>query len=391
MRMLPPASHDAAARTHVLAPDRPPPAAWLKAFRRRLLAWYRRHARVLPWRESPEPYRVWISEIMLQQTQVATVIPYFERFVAAFPDVPSLAAAPEDQVLRLWEGLGYYRRAKQLHAAAKRIVERHGGEFPRSLAHVLDLPGVGRYTAGAILSIACDERLPIVEANTRRLYARLLAEPGATNAAAVQQRLWNFAEQLLPRRASGSFNQALMELGATVCTPRNPACQACPVAMHCAARAQGLQHEIPRAPAKLTFESVREVAVVVTKADGSVLIRRYQPGERWAGLWDFVRFPLPGQSGDAPDIHHPFALEPEVHRRTGWRVTLAAKPLMRIKHGVTRFRITLDVYEATANEETLSPDRQQQWVNLTALESMPFSTTGRKIARLVAERNAREP
>ncbi len=369
----------------------PPQAEWLKTFRRRLLAWYRVHARVLPWRANQDPYRVWISEIMLQQTQVATVVPYFERFVAAFPGVAELAAAPEEQVLRLWEGLGYYRRARQLHAAARAIVERHDGSYPRTEAEVLALPGVGRYTAGAILSIAYDLRLPILEANTRRLYARLLAERGDVKSGAVEQRLWAFAEQLLPRRQCGSFNQALMELGAEVCTPREPDCEHCPVAALCPARAGNLQPLIPAAAAKTRFEDVREVAVVVKRDAGAVLVNRYQAGERWAGLWDFVRFACPASAapaaaaeGAAAGSVEMAALQAEVARRTGCAVELTLPRFTRIKHGVTRYRITLDVYRATAVRWPKRLLGEYRWADVAELESLPFSTTGRKIARLLS-------
>ncbi len=223
-----------------------PGTDWKRTFRRRLLAWYRRHARDLPWRRTRDPYAVWVSEIMLQQTQVATVESYFPRFMAALPTIQTLAAAGEDDVLRLWEGLGYYRRARQMHAAARKIVSDFAGEFPRQTDDVRGLPGIGRYTAGAILSIAFDAREPIVEANTLRLLARLLAFREDPLGGSGQRLLWHFAEDLLPQRDSGAFNQALMELGSMVCTPRQPRCEACPVAELCPTRLQGLQEVIPR-------------------------------------------------------------------------------------------------------------------------------------------------
>src|SRR3954452_17850774 len=216
--------------------------------RRRLLAWYSKHARDLPWRQSRDPYRVWISEIMLQQTQVATVRDYYERFIRALPDVHSLAGANETDVLRLWEGLGYYRRARQLHAAAKKVVSEHEGNFPENSHELQQLPRIGRYTAGAIASIAFGRRTPILEANTIRLLSRLVAYRGNPHTQTGQQPLWQAAEEILPRSRVAEFNQALMELGSLVCTPDNPKCDACPLASVCQGYAANLQHEIP--PAK---------------------------------------------------------------------------------------------------------------------------------------------
>ena len=208
---------------------------------------------------------------MLQQTQVATVRAYFERFMATLPTLAALAAAEEDQVLRLWEGLGYYRRARQLHRAAKNVVAEHAGRFPRDPAAVRRLPGIGRYTAGAILSIAFDAAEPILEANTVRLLSRLLALRGDPSRAAEQQVLWEAAESLLPRRGAGTFNQALMELGSRVCQPRNPDCPRCPVAMLCPTHHAGLQDRIPARRRKPATEAVREAAVIVRRR-GRVLL-----------------------------------------------------------------------------------------------------------------------
>ncbi len=209
---------------------------------------------------------------MLQQTQVVTVIPYYERFLARFPDVQSLAAANEHEVLRHWEGLGYYRRARQLHLAAGQIVERHGGQFPHNRDDVLRLAGIGRYTAGAILSIALDQPAPILEANTVRLHSRLLGSEENPTSRAAQDRLWQFAKHLLPKRGAGELNQALMEVGALVCTPKAPRCGDCPLAEWCQARARGLQAVIPRLAKKIPATAVREAAAVVWRGE-QVLVR----------------------------------------------------------------------------------------------------------------------
>ena len=228
-------------------------SAQKQSLRRRLLTWYAKHARDLPWRRSRDPYRVWISEIMLQQTQVATVRDYFTRFMETFPTVHELAAADETDVLRAWEGLGYYRRARQLHAAAKQLVAEHAGEFPSDPAELQALPGIGRYTAGAIASIAFDKRAPILEANTIRLFSRLIAYRGNPHSTAGQRVLWQVAEEILPQKRVAHFNQALMELGSLVCTPVAPKCDECPLATVCAAKAAGLQQEIPIAEGAARF------------------------------------------------------------------------------------------------------------------------------------------
>ncbi len=350
---------------------------WKQSFRRRLLAWYAHHKRDLPWRKSQDPYRVWISEVMLQQTTVAAVKPYFERFLKAFPTVEKLAAADETQVLRLWEGLGYYRRARGLHAAAKQVVAEHTSQFPRDVATLQTLPGIGRYTAGAIASIAFGERAPILEANTIRLLARLLAYPDDPTKSAGQKLLWATAEEILPRTNVAEFNQALMELGSLVCTPATPKCDACPVAQNCEAFAQGLQNKIPKATAKQKFTDLREAAVVVIK-NGQVLVRQCGANERWAGLWDFPRFELSSEG--------PLFVRDELIAKTREQSGITIQPgnlLTTIKHGVTRYRITLDCYTAIYQSGRLATDKALRWLMVSELTELPLSTTGRKLANLI--------
>jgi A/G-specific adenine glycosylase len=356
-----------------------PDVAWFRSFRRRLPAWFDRHARKLPWRRNRDPYAVWVSEIMLQQTQVGTVIGYFDRFLAALPTIEALAAADEHDVLRLWEGLGYYRRARQLHRAAKIIVTEHGGEFPRDPQLVRRLPGIGRYTAGAILSIAFDAREPILEANTLRLFSRLLAYDGDPRSTEGQRILWAMAEAVLPRRGSGRMNQALMELGSEVCTARTPQCEACPVAVLCRANQQGRQLEIPRPKAKRAIEAVREAAVLVRRR-GRVLLLRWPEGRRFAGLWDFPRFPI--------DSERPAEVRRELAEKVLALAGVVVAPERQIKtitHGVTRFRITLECYEAAflSNGKPVKTTLETRWLRPAELEALPLSSTGRKLARLV--------
>lgn len=357
-----------------------------RTIRRRLLAWFDRHARDLPWRSTRDPYCIWVSEIMLQQTQVATVAPYYERFVDAFPDVAALARADQREVLRLWEGLGYYRRARQLQRAAQQIVALHGGRFPRAAADVQALPGIGRYTAGAVLSIAFDDRQPILEANTIRLLSRWIAYRGDPARAAGQRRLWSLAEELLPRTNVGRFNQALMELGSKVCTPRSPDCGACPVADFCQANLGGLQDVVPVPKQKQQFEDVHHAAVVI-RHGGRVLLRRCAEGQRWAGLWDFPRFEIDGEVGPALAA----ALAEKTHSLTGCRIQ-PGPLLATIKHGVTRFRITLQCYEAKLiGRKPRTQDDALVWSTLKQLANYPLNTTGRKISRLLAVRELLNP
>ena len=353
-----------------------PDSQWRRRLRSRLRRWYQNNARDLPWRRTRDPYEIWVSEIMLQQTQVATVIPYFERFLAALPDIASLAAAEEEQVLKLWEGLGYYRRARQLHQAAKRVMQEHHGVLPTDAKAVRTLPGVGRYTAGAILSIAYDAREPILEANTLRLFSRWLAFGGDPASSHGQELLWRFAQQLLPNKAVGNFNQALMELGSEVCRPRDPDCDQCPVAPLCAAQRESLQAVIPRPKKKTHYESVEHACVIVWRGP-QVLLRRCGQGERWSGLWDFPRFAIPASRASAS----PRDLAQQVNRQTGIRIKSVAA-FETIHHGVTRFRITLSCYQA----EYLGGrhgKRDQRWVLPAELQELPLSTTGRKISGMV--------
>jgi A/G-specific adenine glycosylase len=330
----------------------------------------------LPWRQTSDPYRIWLSEIMLQQTTVAMAAPCYERFLTAFPTVHDLAAADEQRILRMWEGLGYYRRARGLHAAARQIVAEHGGEFPRDVATLRRLPGIGRYTAGAIASFAFEVPAPIVEANTLRVLARLTAFEGEPTSTAGQKFIWQTAESLVPRKGAGRFNYALMELGALICKPADPRCDVCPVAWHCAAFESGLQNELPRFAAKQKPTAVREAAVVVRR-NGRVLLRQRAKGERWEAMWDFPRFELESEG----PLFVRDELVTKVRELTG--VTIQPGALLKtLKHGVTRFRITLDCYEAhhTGGRVRSTTAKPVRWTPVTELSELPLSVTARKIA-----------
>ena len=278
-------------------------------FSSRLLRWHTRHGRHdLPWQHPRTPYRVWVAEVMLQQTQVATVIPYYARFLQRFPSVRALAIAPIDDVLALWSGLGYYARARNLHRAANLVVERHGGRFPRDFAAVADLPGIGRSTAGAILAQACGARHAILEGNARRVFARHAGVRGWPGAPAVAAKLWRVAESNLPHARLADYTQALMDLGATLCTPRAPACRRCPVATDCVARARGLTGKIP-APRPRRERPSRQTHVLLIENDrGDLLLERRPERGIWGGLWcPPLAGPRPqGVLQELPVVRHAF-------------------------------------------------------------------------------------
>lgn len=348
------------------------------AFRRRIRRWFRTNARDLPWRHTNDPYAIWVSEIMLQQTQVATVIPYWERFLKSFPNVKKLAAADESKVLKLWEGLGYYRRARQLHRAAQVVVQEHGGRFPTKYQEVLALPGIGRYTAGAILSISSDQAYPVLEGNTIRVYSRLDGYTEDVTSGPGQKHLWEFAEQLVTRSHPGELNQALMELGSEICTPRDPDCTNCPVRMHCRAFSDGNPEFYPVNKRAIQYEARRETAVVIEHND-RVLMREYSGRERWAGLWDFPRFETPGAADKDSESG---AIEATVQEATGLQVAIGA-PFWKTKHAVTKYRIELTCYRSRSslsNKQLNQIRAPYQWTHLSDLAELPLNVTGRMIA-----------
>ncbi|MBN9167197.1 MAG: A/G-specific adenine glycosylase [Myxococcales bacterium] len=340
---------------------------------RDLLGWYAASRRDLPWRRTRDPWAIWVSEIMLQQTRVDTVMPYFERFLARFPTPLALAEAPEDQVLAAWSGLGYYRRARMLHAGARVVADR--AEMPRDREGLLELPGVGRYTAGAIASIAFEEPVGLVDGNVARVFARIFALEDDMRRAGMK-RAEALAEELVPAKKPGDWNQALMELGATICTPRAPACERCPVASSCRARAEGRVDELPVMGEKAKPKPQRVQALVARTKDGRVLLARRQSSGLFAGLWE-----PPSIDGDESAGDELFG-----------RFALASRALAgRVTHVLSHRRLTVDVHAAVLSKRPAGSALPAAYEALdlfdeAALDGLGISKLARKI--LAAAREA---
>jgi A/G-specific adenine glycosylase len=332
-------------------------------FRKRLLDWYDAQRRTLPWRTTdgalPDAYRVMVSEFMLQQTQVKTVLPYFERFMERFPDVRRLAQSDEQEVLRLWQGLGYYSRARNLRNAAGEIVERHGGRVPGSVEELRALPGIGRYTAGAIASIAHGLPAPIVDGNVARVICRLDLIRDDPKGQKTLDVLWKRAEELVPRDRPGDFNSAMMELGATVCTPRNPDCPNCPVRAHCLARKAGMQQEIPMVRKARPIPLEKRVTLCIEKK-GRWLIEQRPPTGRWASLWQFTTFPSPLRLAN-------------LNR---------GKKLGVVRHALSHRRYEFTAYHCM-DASVIPSATNRKWVLAKELDAYPMSKPQREIARLL--------
>lgn len=350
-----------------------------KSFQRRLLTWFGAHRRELPWRASRDAYRVWVAEIMLQQTRIAAVMPYYERFLAKFPSVEELARAAQEDVLRLWSGLGYYSRARNLHHAAQEIVARHGGEFPRTLEDALALPGIGGYTGAAVLSIAYDAPLAVLDGNVARVLARLGAIRGDLREPSRWRELSRTAQDSLSpglpaRESPGDWNQALMELGETVCTPQVPRCGACPVARWCAARARGLTREIPAPRKKRAAVQVRIAAVILRDPRGRTLLVR-DPGAHddvlFSRMWQFPAVEV------AKDARRELAAH--VAAVLGFdAASLELEELPAARHGVTFRNVTLLPF--LAHVARLPKRPRTRVLALDRLPELPVSSATHKIA-----------
>lgn len=354
-----------------------PDPRWVRTARRALLDWYAEHGRDLPWRRTRDPYAIWISEAMLQQTRVEAVIGYWGRFLERFPDVERLAAAGEEELLAAWSGLGYYRRARALADAARVIVERHGGCFPRDREGALALPGVGPYTAGAVLSIAYDEPESVVDGNVARVFSRLFELDAPAESSALKRHLWALAD-LLVRGGGGAdarpgdWNQAVMELGATVCTPRNPTCDACPWRRRCRARAAGRVDELPRpAVQAAAIDVVLEIALAL---DGERVLLTKRPAKgRMAGMWELPTREV-GSRALWPEAF-PEGAELELDDELG-----------EVRHGITKHRIRARV-RAAAWSGAGRPDAPLAWRALDEARSSGVTGITRKVLARFAERS----
>ncbi len=354
----------------------------MSSFQSDLLAWYDAHADDLPWRASKDPYRVWLSEIMLQQTQVETVKPYFLRFLGAYPSVEALAAAPLDDVLKRWEGLGYYSRARNLHRAAQIVAFEMGGQFPPTVEGLQALPGIGRYTAGAISSIAFNQRAPVLDGNVIRVLSRIADIDQDVTQTSTQATLWALAESLLPDTRGGDYNQALMELGRRVCKPRDPLCAMCPVQAHCLAYARGTQRERPVKRAKAPTPHYDVTAGLIWNDEGKLLISQRPLDGLLGGLWEF-----PGGKQE-PDETLEACLKRELREELGIEVNVS-EVFAIVRHGFTHFRITLHAF--TCRYVSGSPQalgvRDWAWVAPDELDGYTFGKADRQvIAALRARR-----
>jgi A/G-specific adenine glycosylase len=347
-----------------------------KRVRRKLLAWYDRHRRSLPWRETRDPYAIWISEIMLQQTQVKTVVPYYLRFLERFPTVQELARAPIGDALKVWENLGYYTRVRNLHQAAGKIAEQYGGQIPDNGEELMRLPGIGRYTAGAMLSMAFGQHVPAVDGNVRRVISRLFEITEPIDERETRQRIETVARTLIPKRDPGRFNQALMELGAVCCTPKSPSCTVCPLQEDCRAHVWGLAHRLPVRGKKRTVPHREVVAAVIWDEMGRMLIVQRPAHGLLGSLWKF-----PGGILNPREAREE-GLKRIVREELGIGIGVGS-PLAEVKHAYTHFRITLTAFFCVLLEGApVGPT--WRWVDAAESEALPFSSADRRIARAVA-------
>lgn len=339
-----------------------------------LFAWFAAHRRDLPWRREPrDPYRVWLSEVMLQQTQVATVIPYYTRWLERFPTLADLAAAPVDDVLKAWEGLGYYSRARNFHRAAQTVITEHSGQIPRDAELLRALPGVGPYTAGAVASLAFNADAPVLDGNVRRVLSRLFALERAPDAT-----LWRLAAALMPPGRAGLYNESLMELGATVCAPRAPHCSGCPLRLQCRGHASGDPERFPGKTVKPPTPHHRVLTAVIVDGAGRVLLGQRPREGLLGGLWEFISSDY---RGPAPD-----GLERMVAQRAGLSIDAQrARALGEVKHAFTHFRITREVWVITVDGRAAARSvgyDQARWASLTEVGHLALTRSDQRILAL---------
>ncbi len=346
-----------------------------RSFRRKLLSWYERHQRKLPWRDCEDPYKTWISEVMLQQTTVQAIFPYYSRWMQMFPNIKSLSQFPLQKILKAWQGLGYYQRAKNIHRASKIIFEKHKGNIPQDYEELRKLPGFGPYITAAVLSLAFDLPYPVIDANVRRVLMRLKGVSGEANPK-NDRALLDFLTPYFPKKKSGQFNQALMEFGALVCRPKNPSCLICPLNDFCKAFKEGKQEVIPL-PKKRNTRRIEAVVAVIRK-NGKILVQKRPPRGLLADLWEF-----PGGKRKPGET-----LEEALHREI--REELHAeiqeeKLLIRVQHSYTQFLVSLYAYECRLKNEPRTNKNHHRWLTLKGLRRYPVPSGSAKIIKYLEQ------
>ena len=347
--------------------------------RRSLLVWYRQQGRDLPWRRTRDPYAIWISEVMLQQTQVKTVIPYYQRWLEALPTVQALAAADQQSVLKLWEGLGYYARARNLHQAAQQVVGEFNGRFPQEIEAAIALKGIGRTTAGGILSAAFNAPTPILDGNVKRVLARLTAYLAVPTKAPAP--LWQLSEQLLDPKHPRDFNQAIMDLGATLCTRHNPTCLLCPWQTDCAAYNQNAVSRFPMTESRQPLPHKQIGVAVITDDQGNILIDRRRPEGLLGGLWEFPGGKI--EPGETPED----CVKREIKEELGIEIAVQDR-LITIEHAYTHFKVTLNVFNCkhlSGHPQPLESD-EVKWVTLDEIDQYPFPKANSQIIEAMRSR-----
>jgi A/G-specific adenine glycosylase len=339
----------------------------------KLLQWYEKNGRDLPWRKTRDPYAIWISEIMLQQTQVATVIPYYRRFLKSFPTVHHLAKSDLSKVLKIWEGLGYYSRARNLHRASKIILNHFKGKIPETLRDLLGLPGIGKYTAGAILSIAYNKEAPILDGNVKRVLSRLFAVSRNLVGGKTEGLLWKISESLIPKGRPSSFNQAIMDLGAMICTPKDPQCHRCPLHRHCRAKASENPERYPPRVVKKRIPRIEAISGVILR-NGKVLLNQRPPKGLLGGLWEFPNW----RSEEKRRLRLRLRLRNYIKKEMGMKVEVK-ESIGTYKQTFTHFKLTLHVF----NCEAIDGRGKGKWVPIKNLNQFAMSRIHRRIAQMI--------
>lgn len=358
-----------------------------EAFFEALLTWYAQNAPDLPWRRSRDPYHVWLAEVMLQQTQIATVLPYYERFLAAFPSIQALAEAPLERVLKLWEGLGYYSRARNLHRAAQRLVAEHQGKLPQSVQALQKLEGIGRYTAGAIASIAFNQPAAALDGNAVRVLTRLYDYAAPVESPEAQRQLWQIAEKMAhaaPSGAAAAYTQAIMDLGREICTPRAPRCADCPVRAFCRAYAAGTQTLRPVKTPKAATPHYAVAAAILRNGSDALLMARRPLDGLLGGLWEFPQ----GQAGDSEPLEG--ALQRAMREKLALEVSVGAL-VTKVRHAFTHFKITLHAYACQAESSEPRPlgYAEIMWIALENTDQLPISRADRHVIAFLRTTQAR--